>query len=71
MNIKHEAEIRFKIKLTKPPVEGKIIEITMDIEDLEEGSISDEIMERNLYPSMGWPTDYYRVLEREITIKNS
>lgn len=61
------AIIKYKIRLDKPPVEGKEIEINLQLDDMEgQDVISDIIMERGYYDSMGHSSDYWTVIERTI-----
>lgn len=64
------AKIKYKLRLTKPPVKGKEIELTFLLDELEEDDISSKLIEDGHYDSMGWPTDYYDVISRNIEIFN-
>ena len=64
------AKITYNLLLTKPPVEGKEVKLTFTLDELEEFDISSRLIEDGHYDSMGWPTDYYKVLNREIEIFN-
>jgi hypothetical protein len=62
-----DISILYKIELIKEPHIGEVIEHVFDIEDLEEDGISDWILEEDFYSEgIGWPTDYYKILERSI-----
>lgn len=61
-----EVNIYYKLKLTYGEQKGKIVEYIIDIDDLQEDDISDKLIEDGHYDSMGWPTDYYEVIERRL-----
>ena len=67
------ATIKYKIRLLKP-TEHRIgmdnnneIELELSLEELEGWDvISDRLMQAGYYDSMGFPSDYWTVIERTI-----
>lgn len=59
------AIIKYKIRLNKPPHEGKEIEVNITLDQIEHDVALWESM-LDYYPEMGWSIEYYTVIERTI-----
>jgi hypothetical protein len=68
------ARINYTLKLLKQPLVGNIgdiIEINgVLLDELEEEDLSNKLIEEGYYESMGWPSDWYTVVNRSIEIFN-
>lgn len=62
------AKINYKIRINKGDLKGKEVEITTDIEELEEEDISSLLIEKD-YLNYWCNSSEYTVLSREIIIE--
>ncbi len=67
-NMIQQATIKYRLKLTQGEVKGQIIDLEIELDELQESDISDKLIEEGYYESMGWPTDYYDILERTVVL---
>lgn len=63
------ANIRYKLRLERPPHEGKEIEVNITLDDIEtDGSLWEYVVD--YYPTLTWASNYYTVIERNIELFN-
>ena len=61
------ANIKYKIRLDKPPHEGTEIEFEFSLDEIESDSLP-ELFIDEYYPERSWPSNYYTVIERTIEL---
>ncbi|GAA4327531.1 hypothetical protein GCM10023149_30980 [Mucilaginibacter gynuensis] len=64
------ATISYKLRLTHGEQKGKVIDLDIDLDNLQEDDISDRLIADGYYQSICHPHDYYEVVDRYIKVEN-